>query len=74
MFAGFQKFHGAGQATIPISGPAAAVARVTPLLDATSTAVVDFGEDPGAANVVKLGGNFLIAAAIESMAEVTARN
>ena len=28
-----------------------------------------FGEDPGAANVVKLCGNFLIAAAIESMAE-----
>jgi 3-hydroxyisobutyrate dehydrogenase-like beta-hydroxyacid dehydrogenase len=58
-----------GQATIPVAGPADAVARVLPLLEATSTGVFEFGEDPGAANVAKLGGNFLIAAAIESMAE-----
>ncbi len=32
----------------------------------------DFGEDPGAANAVKLSGNFLIAAAMESMAEALA--
>ena len=31
--------------------------------------VVDFGEDVGAANVVKLCGNFLIAASIEAIAE-----
>ena len=62
----------AAQATIPVSGPAAAVARVVPLLEATSTSVVDFGEEVGAANVVKLGGNFLIAAAIESMSEALA--
>jgi 3-hydroxyisobutyrate dehydrogenase-like beta-hydroxyacid dehydrogenase len=31
--------------------------------------VFDFGEDPGAANVVKLAGNFLISAVIEGLAE-----
>lgn len=58
-----------GQATIPVSGPAAGLARIKPLLEATSTGVFEFGEDVGASNVVKLGGNFLIASAIESMAE-----
>jgi 3-hydroxyisobutyrate dehydrogenase-like beta-hydroxyacid dehydrogenase len=31
--------------------------------------IFDFGEDPGAANVIKLAGNFLLGAAIEAMAE-----
>lgn len=57
------------QATIPVSGPATGIARILPLLEATSSGVFQFGEDPGSANVVKLGGNFLIAAAIEAMAE-----
>jgi 3-hydroxyisobutyrate dehydrogenase-like beta-hydroxyacid dehydrogenase len=38
-------------------------------LAAISQGIFDFGEDPGAANVVKLCGNFLIAAAIEALAE-----
>ena len=42
---------------------------VTPILSSTSTKVYDFGDDVAAANVVKLCGNFLIAAAIESMSE-----
>lgn len=63
----------AGQATIPLSGPKAAVMLVTPLLEATSSGVfTNFGEDPGAANVVKLAGNFLIASAIESLSEALA--
>jgi 3-hydroxyisobutyrate dehydrogenase-like beta-hydroxyacid dehydrogenase len=37
-----------GQATIPISGPAEATARVKPLLEATSTGVFEFGQDVGA--------------------------
>ena len=41
-----------------------------PLLEKTALGVHDFGEDAGAANVVKLGGNFLIAAAIQSLSEV----
>src|SRR5437763_6563912 len=51
------------------SGDAAARARVRPLQEAVSQRVVDFGEDPGAANVIKLAGNFLLGAAIEAMAE-----
>lgn len=57
------------QATIPVSGPNEAVRRVIPILKTTSTGVYEFGEDPGSANVVKLCGNYLIATAIQSMAE-----
>jgi len=61
-----------GEATIPVSGPGWAKAQALPILEKTASSVHDFGEDPGAANTVKLGGNFLIAAAIEAMAEATA--
>ncbi len=43
-----------------------------PVLDAISQGIFDFGVDPGGANVVKLCGNFLIASAIESLAEAFA--
>ncbi|CAE7266939.1 yfjR, partial [Symbiodinium pilosum] len=61
-----------GEATFPVSGPDWAKETVVPLLKKTALGVHDFGEDAGAANVVKLGGNFLIAAAIQSMAEASA--
>ena len=51
------------------SGDAAARARVRPLQEATGQRVFDFGDDPGAANVIKLAGNFLLGAAVEAMAE-----
>ncbi|RPJ85155.1 MAG: NAD(P)-dependent oxidoreductase, partial [Acidobacteria bacterium] len=51
------------------SGEADAKAQVRPVLEAMGQGIFDFGEDPGAANVVKLAGNFLIASAIEAMAE-----
>ncbi len=54
---------------ICISGGADAKKRIQPILQAVGQPIVDYGEDPGAANVVKLAGNFLIAAAIEAMAE-----
>jgi 3-hydroxyisobutyrate dehydrogenase-like beta-hydroxyacid dehydrogenase len=54
------------------SGAASAKSRAQPLLDAMSQGVHDFGEDVGAANVVKLSGNFMLFAAIESMAEAQA--
>lgn len=57
------------QLVICTSGPPSAKERVRPLLDAMGRAVFDFGEAPGAANVAKLCGNFLIASAIEAMAE-----
>mmetsp|Transcript_26745 Transcript_26745/g.49104 ORF Transcript_26745/g.49104 Transcript_26745/m.49104 type:complete len:357 (+) Transcript_26745:64-1134(+) len=59
------------EAYIPVGGPSAAIKRCLPLLQNTAfeDGVKVFGEDAGAGNVVKLCGNFLIAAAIESMAE-----
>ncbi|MFY0256123.1 NAD(P)-dependent oxidoreductase [Chitinophaga sp. 30R24] len=53
-----------------ISGPAAAKERVKPLMEAGfARKVFDMGEDVGSANVLKLIGNFMIAAAMELMAE-----
>jgi 3-hydroxyisobutyrate dehydrogenase-like beta-hydroxyacid dehydrogenase len=51
------------------SGPAAAKARIRPLLEAMGQDIFDFGEEPGAANVVKLAGNFMIAASFEAISE-----
>ncbi len=58
-----------GQLWIVTSGPAEAKAKVRPVLDALGQGVHDFGEDPTGAHIVKLAGNFLIAAASEAMAE-----
>jgi 3-hydroxyisobutyrate dehydrogenase-like beta-hydroxyacid dehydrogenase len=54
---------------IATAGDAAARARVRPLQEAMGQRVFEFGDDPGAANVIKLAGNFLLGAAIEAMAE-----
>jgi len=83
--AGLHRERGAGYVASPVfgkpevaaraqlwvvtSGDAAARARVRPLQEAMSQQVFDFGDDPGAANVIKLAGNFLLGAAIEAMAE-----
>lgn len=60
----------AGKLWICNSGPAAAKKRVQPILAAIGQGIFDFGEDAGAANVVKLCGNFLVAASIETLAEM----
>lgn len=62
------------QANFVISGSnAEAVTTATKWLACTSAGVYKFSdEDAGAANAVKLCGNFLIASAIESMAEALA--
>jgi 3-hydroxyisobutyrate dehydrogenase-like beta-hydroxyacid dehydrogenase len=52
-----------------LSGPDKAKDRVRTVVEALGQGVFDFGEDPGAANVVKLAGNFLIVSALEAMAE-----
>ncbi|MGC2332651.1 MAG: NAD(P)-dependent oxidoreductase [Candidatus Acidiferrales bacterium] len=52
------------------SGHAAAKARVRPLFEAIGQGIFDFGEDSGAANVVKLCGNFLVASTVEALAEM----
>lgn len=54
---------------ICLSGNGAAKERVLPLLNLLGQKVFDLGEQVGAANVVKLSGNFLIISAIEAMAE-----
>jgi len=54
------------------AGPVAAKTAVRPLLEAMGQAIFDFGEEPGAANVAKLVGNFLIAANLEAMSEAFA--
>lgn len=59
----------ARQLVVCTSGPAAAKERARPLQEAVGRAIFDYGEEPGAANVVKLAGNFLIAAALEAMGE-----
>ena len=55
-----------------VSGPADARAKVRPIIEAMGQEIFDFGDNPGAANVVKLAGNFMIAAAIEAMGEAVA--
>jgi 3-hydroxyisobutyrate dehydrogenase-like beta-hydroxyacid dehydrogenase len=51
------------------AGPAAAKDRVRPLLDALGQGIFDFGENIGAALIVKLAGNFLIISAGQAIAE-----
>lgn len=54
---------------IATSGPDAAKKRAHPIFEAIGQGTLDFGEDPGAANVMKLCGNFLIVSIIEALAE-----
>jgi 3-hydroxyisobutyrate dehydrogenase-like beta-hydroxyacid dehydrogenase len=60
------------QLVVCTSGPPAAKTRARPILDAIGRAVFEYGDDPGAANVAKLCGNFLIASALEAMGEALA--
>jgi 3-hydroxyisobutyrate dehydrogenase-like beta-hydroxyacid dehydrogenase len=59
----------AGQLNIVAAGDAAAIDRVQPLLDVIGQRTWRVGPEPRQANAVKVAGNFMIAAAIESMAE-----
>jgi len=54
------------------AGPAAAVERVRPLLEAIGRKVFVTGTEPAAANTLKLAGNFVIVAAIETLGEAFA--
>src|SRR5512134_2765203 len=62
----------AGKLWVVISGPVAAKERVRPMLAAFSQGTFDFGDDLGAANTVKLAGNFMILSVMEAMAEAFA--
>jgi 3-hydroxyisobutyrate dehydrogenase-like beta-hydroxyacid dehydrogenase len=59
----------AGQLNIVAAGDAAAIDRVQPLLDVIGQRTWRVGPEPRQANAVKVAGNFMIAAAIESMGE-----
>jgi 3-hydroxyisobutyrate dehydrogenase-like beta-hydroxyacid dehydrogenase len=58
--------------TVLAAGEAAAVERVRPLLEAISQKVWFLGDGVERANVVKIAGNFMLAAAIERMGEAAA--
>jgi 3-hydroxyisobutyrate dehydrogenase-like beta-hydroxyacid dehydrogenase len=57
---------------IVAAGAADAIERCRPLFEAMGQGVELVGEDPPRANVLKIGGNFLLAAAIEAMGEAFA--
>jgi len=54
------------------SGAASAIARASPLLAPLGQRLFTLGDDPGAANLIKLAGNVLTALTLESMGEVLA--
>jgi 3-hydroxyisobutyrate dehydrogenase-like beta-hydroxyacid dehydrogenase len=57
---------------IVAAGPPESIARCQPVFDALGRGTSVVGADPWSANAVKLSGNFLIAAALESMGEAFA--
>ena len=57
------------QLWVGASGPADARRRLEPLQAAFGKGTYAFGDDPGAANVAKLCGNFLLGTVIEGLAE-----
>lgn len=61
-----------GELNILAAGKPEHIKKVQPVLDAIGRATWPVGEEPHKANVVKLGMNFLLASAIESMSEVIA--
>ncbi|MEO7052247.1 MAG: NAD(P)-dependent oxidoreductase, partial [Rhodanobacter sp.] len=62
----------AAQLNILVAARAALVEQVRPLLEVMGSKVWSLGEAPERANVAKIAGNFMLASAIESMAEATA--
>jgi len=62
----------AGQLFIVTAGDPAAIEACAPLLHAMGQKAIPIGSEPAAANLVKLTGNFVTAAAIEAMGEAVA--
>jgi 3-hydroxyisobutyrate dehydrogenase-like beta-hydroxyacid dehydrogenase len=62
----------AGKLFIVVAGPAATVETCQPLFQAMGQKTIVVGRNPPLANIVKLSGNFLTAAAIEAMGEAVA--
>ncbi len=55
---------------IVVAGDEQAKERVKPMLAAVSQGIFDYGDDPAIANIIKIGGNFMIASAMEAMGEM----
>jgi 3-hydroxyisobutyrate dehydrogenase-like beta-hydroxyacid dehydrogenase len=62
----------AGKLFIVSAGDPAAIAACRPLFDALGQKTVPIGAEPAWANLVKLSGNFLLAALIEALGEAIA--
>jgi len=62
----------AGKLAIVAAGPAEAIDRCRPLFEVMGQALEILGDDAPQANVVKIGGNFLLASAIETLGEAFA--
>lgn len=62
----------AGELTVVAAGDPGAIDSVAPLLEVIGRRTWRVGDDPKQANVVKVLGNYLIANAIQSIAEATA--
>ena len=58
-----------GKLWIAVAGKVAAVSRVKPLLEEISRGITVVSDDPWRAHALKIGGNFLITAMIESLSE-----
>jgi 3-hydroxyisobutyrate dehydrogenase-like beta-hydroxyacid dehydrogenase len=59
----------AARLVVVAAGPAEAVERVRPLLEAISRKLFVIGSEPYSANAVKLTGNFMIASMLETLSE-----
>lgn len=55
---------------IALAGEPSARERIRPVLESLGQSIFEFGDEPFKANVVKISGNFLIAAAMEAMGEI----
>lgn len=62
----------AGKLFVVAAGEPTALERVRPLLAAIGQRTFEVGDEPAAANLIKLGGNFLLACAIEALGESAA--
>ncbi len=62
----------AAKLSIAVAGDATAIQRIQPLLDAVGQRSTRVGDEPRMANVAKIAGNLMVAAAIEAMAEAAA--
>lgn len=63
---------GAAKLFVVVAGAPAAVQAVSPLFEAIGQRTFVISEDPTAASLIKLSGNFLIASVIESLGEAMA--